>query len=196
MSSKPKKQDYKPPASQIALTKQAGKDFEKFDTLYNPALLDLKDQAGSDDIASILAGRANADTMGALTSGISYRATQDTDGVATNAGALSDQTGIARAKGLGARNDLAQNVLATRNKQSGVASQGLSSLARMETGTVLKDAENKKLKDDARMGMTSKLVFAAADFADKKGAFGKKDSKGSNAWNAFSDALKSQDRTG
>lgn len=188
MSSPPKKQDYQPGKNEIAVAQQGKKNFDKFQTLFNPALKDLRDEAVNNPVKEVFRGRANADTMQALTSGPSYDRTQQVGGSALAARALTDQVGSATKTAQQASNKLGVDVLATRNQQAGVASAGLSKLASMDNTKTLKDAKNSLLVRDAKLKMGTDLAFAGADkfgrdlFGDKFG----------DGFDAFKDALSEQ----
>lgn len=189
MGSKPKKQDYEATASDKALASQNLKDWQKFQNLYNPKLLELKDKAASGDVTATLKGRANADTMQAI-SAPSYIAANKTDNAGLIGSALSGQLGDAGAKGKKYQNDLETSILATRQGQAGVANQGLASLAKMDTNQRLEKIKNKQTVDSARSAMTGKLAMAGLSTANELGAFG--DGKGSQFVSGFVDNLNSQ----
>jgi len=189
MGSKPKKQDYEPTASDKALASQNLKDWQKFQNLYNPKLLELKDKATSGDVTATLKGRANADTMQAI-SAPSYTAANKTDNAGLIGSALSGQLGDAGAKGKKYQNDLETSILATRQGQAGVANQGLAALAKMDTNQRLKQIENKQTVDSARSAMTGKLAMAGLAGANQKGLFG--EGKGSEFIKNFTDNLNAQ----
>lgn len=189
MGSKPKKQDYEATASDKALASQNLKDWQKFQNLYNPKLLELKDKAASGDVTATLKGRANADTMQKI-SAPSYIAANSTDNAGLIGSALSGQLGDAGSKGKKYQNDLETSILATRQGQAGVANQGLAALAKMDTNERLKQIKNKQAVDSARNAMTGKLVMAGVSAGNEMGAFGT--GKGSKFLSAFTDNLNSQ----
>jgi len=188
MGSKPKQQDYQPTESDKALASKSLKDWQKFQDLYNPALLKLKDQAASGDVKNTLRGRANADTMQKV-SGPSYQMANSTDIGGKLGSALSGQLGQANVKGKKFRNDLETSILATRQGQAGVASQGLSDLAKMDTTSRLKKLESEQLVRGAKNAMTGQLATATLSGAGEAGLFG---AKGKEFFGNFNDALKGQ----
>lgn len=189
MGSKPKKQDYEPTDSDKALASQNLKDWKKFQNLYNPKLLELKEQSASGDVTRTLKGRANADTMQKI-SAPSYSAANKTDNAGLIGSALSGQLGDAGAKGKKYQNDLQTSILATRQGQAGVANQGLAALAKMDTNQRLKQIENKQTVDAARSAMTGKLAMGALATANELEVFG--DGKASNFIKGFTDNLNAQ----
>jgi len=195
MGSSPKKQDYQPTESDKALTRQSLKDFDKAHELYFPKLEELKAQAASGDVARTLRGRANADTMQKGTAP-SYLAANKTDNAGLLGSALSGQLGDASAAGEKFQNDMETSILATRQGQSGVASQGLSALAKMDTNARLQNLQNKQLVDQARSKMTGKLVMAGVNYGAEKGLFGGAGSKTNDFFQGFSDNLAAQNNRG
>jgi hypothetical protein len=189
MGSGPKKQDYEPTASDKALAKQNYKDWQKFQDLYNPKLLELKAASESGDVTRTLKGRANADTMQKV-SGPSYVAATKTDNAGLLGSALSGQLGDAGAKGKKFQNDLQTSILATRQGQAGVANQGLTALAKMDTTERLKSLENKQMVDAARSKMTGQLAMASLSAGNEAGLFGK--GKTSQFITRFTDNVNSQ----
>lgn len=172
MGSGPKQSEFQESEANIQQTRVAKADWDKFQNLYNPALLGLKKQAESDDTATMLRGRGNANAMQALTKNLSYSDVTNEDAAGMGANALGSTLGDATAKGLKARNDLSAGVLATRNKQAGVGNQGLSALANMETNNTLKDAENNRLVKGARTQALLKIGTSAVMKAGEEGMFG------------------------
>lgn len=194
MGSKPKQQDYKPSASDVAASQQSYSDWQKFQTLYNPKLLELKAQADSGDVTKTLRGRANADAMQKLSQS-SWTNANDTETAGLVSSGLTGALGQADTLGKKYQNDLGTSVLATRQGQAGVASQGLSALARMGTATALGAAENKMLVKNARTAAALKLGAAGVTFGANKldpngtGNFSK-------FMNAFQDNVAGQSRAG
>ena len=195
MGDSPKKQDFQPTESDKALTRQSLKDFDKAHELYFPKLEELKAQAASGDVARTLRGRANADTMQKGTAP-SYLAANKTDNAGLLGSALSGQLGDASARGEKFQNDMETSILATRQGQSGVASQGLSALAKMDTNARLQNLQNKQLVDQARSKMTGKLVMAGVNYGAEKGLFGGADSKSNEFFQNFSSNLAAQNNRG
>jgi len=193
MGSSPKKQDFQPTESDKTLAQQSLKDFDKAHELYFPKLEELKAQAASGDVARTLRGRANADTMQKGTAP-SYLAANKTDNAGLLGSALSGQLGDASAKGEKFQNDMETSILATRQGQSGVASQGLTALAKLDTNTRLQNLQNKQLVDQARSNMTGKLVMAGVQGGAKAGLFGGADSKINQFFQNFSSNLGEQNR--
>ncbi len=189
MGSSPKKQDYQPTESDKALASQNLKDWKKFQNLYNPKLLELKEQAASGDVTRTLKGRANADTMQKI-SAPSYIAANKTNNAGLIGSALSGQIGDAGVKGKKYQNDLETSILATRQGQAGVANQGLAALAKMDTNQRLEQLENKQKVDSARSAMTGQLAMAGLSAGNEANLFG--DGKGAQFIKGFTDNLNAQ----
>ena len=79
MSNKPKSQDYKPSEAEKtqAAVSKAEKDY--FDQKYGPLLREMRDLADKEDFSATARGRAQADTMQALTSRPSIQAARSVD---------------------------------------------------------------------------------------------------------------------
>ena len=67
MSGKPKKSEYKPSETEQTQAAIAAADARYFQQTYDPLLVEMRDKAATEDVASTLRGRAQADTMQALT---------------------------------------------------------------------------------------------------------------------------------
>ena len=67
MGSKPKQQEYKPSETEKTQAAIAKADADYFARTYDPLLLEMRDKAATEDVASTLRGRASADTYQALT---------------------------------------------------------------------------------------------------------------------------------
>jgi hypothetical protein len=174
MGSKPDKP--KEPESNKALAEGAAADYVKFQAIFNPALIDLRDQASSDSLQQTLVGRANATAMQALTANPSYEQTQSiggSTGSGAKAMALGNQIASARSAGRAAQNQLGANVLATRSGQSGVAARGLSQLARMDTEESVDIASANNLVKGAKAGAIGQIAMAGGLKAGEAGMFGK-----------------------
>ena len=154
MGSKPKAQDYKPPESEKASASVALAEYKQFKEKYDPLLQGMRDQSKSDDPRNILRGRANADTMQALTSTPSYRATQANDLTSDMSQALIGQLGQANEKGLGIQNQMKTNVLGVARGQAGDAQSGMAQASRLATSEALTRA---KAKQDVRAAKTKAI---------------------------------------
>ena len=86
MGSKPKKSEYKASDTEKTQAAIAAADQRYFQQTYDPLLVEMRDKAATEDVASTLRGRAQADTMQALTSpgggAQGYGMAQDVDSAA------------------------------------------------------------------------------------------------------------------
>ena len=144
MSTKPKSSDYKPSEMEKTSAAVAQAEYNRFKEKYDPLLLNMRDQSLSDDPTRIARGRANADTMQALTSQTSLRQATDVGSAASIAGGLSSQLGQATATGRQIQAKDQTNVLGTRRGQAADSSSGMSQLARMNTSEGLARAANRQ----------------------------------------------------
>jgi hypothetical protein len=161
MGSKPKKSDYKASESEKMSASIAMADKQAFDEKYGPLLKNMRDQSKSDDPTRQLRGRANADTMQALTSDLSFRDTQELERSGEIANAALGQLGQAGAKGAGIQNQLRTNVLGVARQQAADASSGMQNAARLETSTALNKAQAKQKERNARNAAAAQIAGTA-----------------------------------
>jgi hypothetical protein len=161
MGSKPKKQDYEASDAEKLTASVSLQLKEDFDRKYGELLKNMRDQSKSDDPTRALRGRANADTMQALTSDLSYRNTQELDRSGEIANAALGQLGQAGAKGAAIQNQLRTNVLGVAREQAADASSGLADAARMETSTQLNKAQAKQMERNARNAAAAQIAGSA-----------------------------------
>jgi hypothetical protein len=161
MGSKPKKQDYEASDAEKLTASVSLQLKEDFDRKYGELLKNMRDQSKSDDPTRALRGRANADTMQALTSDLSYRNTQELDRSGEIANAALGQLGQAGAKGAAIQNQLRTNVLGVAREQAADASSGLADAARMETSTQLNKAQAKQRERNARNAAAAQIAGSA-----------------------------------
>ena len=161
MGSKPKKQDYKASDAEKLTASVSLQLKEDFDRKYGKLLTNMRDQSKSDDPTRALRGRANADTMQALTSDLSFRNTQELERSGEIANAMVGQLGQAGAKGAAIQNQLRTNVLGVAREQAADASSGLADAARMETSTALNKAQAKQMERNARNAAAAQIAGSA-----------------------------------
>ena len=124
--------------------------YEDFKRLYGPLLRDMRDQSLSTDPTRQLRGRANADTMQALTKNPTYQGTQALTQSGETAQALTGQLGQASAKGKAIENTLQTNVLGTARGQAADAQSGMAQASNMATSNALNRAAAKQMTRNAR----------------------------------------------
>lgn len=154
MGSKPKKSEYKPTEAEKASAAVAMAEYKTFKKKYDPLLQQMRDKSKSDDPMKILRGRANADTMQALTENQTYRGTQANDLSSDMSKAYLGQLGQATEKGLGIQNQAKTNVLGIARKQAGDAQSGMAQASRLATSEALTRA---KAKQDVRAAKTAAI---------------------------------------
>ena len=171
--SKPKKQEYKPTEAEKMQASIALKEKQDFDRMYGPLLRETRDLSEKEDFSATARGRANADTMQALTAKPSIQATRSVDAAADVASAAGGQLAQADVQALTAKRKRQVGVLGTARGQQADATTGLSSVARIENTKSLQAAKDKQMVRDAttsaliKVGTTGGLTYAA-----KKGGAG------------------------
>jgi hypothetical protein len=160
MSSKPKRADYQPSASDKASASVAMAEYEYFKAQYDPLLRQMRDKSMTEDVASGLRGRANADVMQAL-SGPSYQAAAGGDGGGDLAQALQGQTTLANVGALDVQNKMRTNVLGTARGQAADAQTGLAQAARLSTSEALTRAKANQAVAQAKAGAAGQIAGAA-----------------------------------
>ena len=144
MGSGPKKQDYEASESERASASVAMAEYEYFKRNYDPLLQQMRDQSMTEDIGSNLRGRANADTMQALTSQPTYQATQSTTATGDMAQAYQGQLGVANQSAKQIQNTMRTNVLGTARGQAADAQTGMAQASRLATSKALERAKAKQ----------------------------------------------------
>lgn len=175
MGSSPKKQDYQASAAEKASANVALQQYQKFKRVYDPLLQNMRDESKSEDSTKKLRGRANADTMQALTSAPSYANTQVSDIASDQSKALQGQLGIASASGKNIQNQMKTNVLGTATGQAADAQSGMAQASRLATSEALTRAQAKQTKRSARNAALGEIAGATMVLGAEKGMFGKGD---------------------
>ena len=159
MASKPKAADYKPSAADKANASVAMSEYRFFKQNYDPLLQQMRDKSMTEDFSATLRGRANADTMQAL-SPTGYRSTQRSDLPSDMNTALQGQLQQASAAGKEIQNTMQTNVLGISRKQTADAQTGMSQAARLGTSEALARAQAKQTEKDALYGAGAQLITA------------------------------------
>jgi hypothetical protein len=155
--SSPKAKDYQPTEAEKASASVALANYNYFKQNYDPILQQMRDKARTEDPAQILRGRANADTMQALTQP-SYRNTQQLDYSSDLSKAYQGQLGQAEARGTQIQNTMGTNVLGIARGQEADATTGMSKLSRLATSEALGRAKNKQQVAQAKMNAATNLA--------------------------------------
>lgn len=150
MSSKPKKQDYKPSASEIASAAVAKAEKDYFNAQYDPLLKKMRDESLNERVDKTLRARANADTMQTLAGQADYDlAASGSDG-GDLAQAYQAQLAQADRAAIDIRNKKQLGVLGVARGQAGDAQSGMSAAANMGASRVLTQAKAKQTERAAK----------------------------------------------
>tara|TARA_R110002050_G_scaffold17242_3_gene51405 strand:- start:3702 stop:4304 length:603 start_codon:yes stop_codon:yes gene_type:complete len=198
MGSKPKQQDYQASGAEKASASVAMAEYKNFKKKYDPLLQEMRDKSLTEDVTTSLRGRANADTMQALTSQPSYQGTQSNTSAGDMAQAYQGQLGIANTSGKDIQNKMQTNVLGTARGQAADAQTGMAQASRLGTSQALTRAKANQAVRSAKTSAIGQIAGAAVskfgELQDTAGADGasKKDSFASR----FMEALDSQNKYG
>ena len=161
MSSKPKKQDYKPSKADQANAAVAMAEYNKFKQMYDPLLQQMRDKSLTveADAGARLRGRANADSMQAL-SGPSVAAVRNVDTAGDMAKAVTGQYGIANRSAKQVANTMQTNVLGTARGQAADAQTGMAQASRLGTAEALSKAKAKQDVAQAKLNAAADIGSA------------------------------------
>lgn len=176
MGSTPKKQEYQASAAEKASAAVAMAEYKNFKKKYDPLLQQMRDKSMSEDPSTTLRGRANADTMQALTSSTNYQQTQENNIPSEMGRALGGQLQVANVSGLDIQNKMRTNVLGTARGQAADAQSGMAQASRLGTSQALARASAAQTKRSARSKALGQVAGAALVFGAEKGMFGDKGS--------------------
>lgn len=160
MSSKPKQSDYKPSEAEKASASVAKAEYDYFKQKYDPLLQQMRDQSLTEDVQSGLRGRANADTMQALTAQPSYQQTQNLSIAGDLAQAYQGQLGIANTEAKKIQNTMQTGVLGTARGQAADAQTGMAKASRLATSSALTRAKAKQDVAQAKLNAAVQLGSA------------------------------------
>jgi len=162
MSSKPKGSDYKASEEEKALASVSLADKKFFRENYLPKLTELRDQSAQQDYQGVARGRAQADTMQALTSRPSIQAARSVDSAANLASAAGSQQAQADFQALQAKRQRQVGVLGTARGQAADATTGLSRAAQIQSTKDLEFAKARQQERDARFAAGLKIATTGA----------------------------------
>jgi len=158
MSSKPKAGAYKASEQEKALASVSLAEKNYFREKYLPKLTELRDRATTEDYSGVAAGRAQADTMQALSGRPTIKAAQSVDAAADLASAAGAQQLQGRVQGLTAQRGDQVNVLKNARGMQADAQSGLSRAARIESSKQLEFARAKQARRNANFRFASNLA--------------------------------------
>lgn len=157
----PKQADYKPSAADKANASVAMAEYQFFKQEYDPLLQQMRDKSMSENFSETLRGRANADTMQAI-SPSGYRSTQISDVPSDLNMATQGQLQQASAAGKKIQNTMQTNVLGTASGQKADAQTGMGIASRLGTSEALSRAKANQIEDDAKLGAGANLLTSVA----------------------------------
>jgi len=207
MGSKPKQQDYQASGAEKASASVAMAEYKNFKKKYDPLLQEMRDKSLTEDVTTGLRGRANADTMQALTSQPSYQGTQSNTSAGDMAQAYQGQLGIANTSGKQIQNKMQTNVLGTARGQAADAQTGMAQASRLGTSQALTRAKANQDVAQAKMNAAVEIGTAAVGEGLKNkqggGTFftpnnnaGKKNQSAFNSGGSLSDRLSASQARG
>jgi hypothetical protein len=161
MGSKPKAKNYEASAGEKASASVAMAEYKYFKEKYDPLLQKMRDESLNSKVEKTLRGRANADTMQALTSGPMAKFALDGQGADDLAKAYQGQLGQVDAKAEKIRNQAQMNVLGVARGQAGDAQSGMAQAANLQTSQALTRAKNKQMVANAKMTAVGQVAGAA-----------------------------------
>jgi len=147
MGSKPKKSEYKPSETEKTQAAIAAADQRYFQQTYDPLLVEMRDKAATEDVASTLRGRAGADTMQALSPGggaQGYSMAQDVGSAANLAIGATGQMLSANTAAKDAKVTQQVGVLGTARGQAADAGDALAGASRLARSEGLTKAAGKQ----------------------------------------------------
>lgn len=160
MSSGPKQQDYEASAAEQASASVAMAEYNYFKQKYDPLLQQMRDKSMTEDVSSGLRGRANADTMQALTSQPNYAQTQSTSATGDMAQAVQGQLGVANTSAKDVQNRMRTNVLGTARGQAADAATGMAQASRLATSEALQRAKSNRTVAEAKFNAAGQIAGA------------------------------------
>lgn len=156
--SKPKSSEYKASEQEKALASVSLAEKNYFRQKYLPKLTQLRDRASTEDYESVATGRAQADTMQALSGRPSLAASRSVDSAADMASAAGAQALQGRTQGLAAQRGDQVNVLKNARGMAADAQSGLSKAARISSTKQLQFAQAKQNRRNANFRAATQLV--------------------------------------
>lgn len=155
--SKPKSSEYRASEQEKALASVSLAEKNYFRQKYLPKLTQLRDRASTENYEGVATGRAQADTMQALSARPSLAAARSVDSAADMASAAGAQALQGRVQGLTAQRGDQVNVLKNARGMAADAQSGLSKAARIASTKQLQFAQAKQNRRNANFAMGTKL---------------------------------------
>lgn len=171
----PKPEKPEPSKNEIMSAAVAKADYDRYKKLYAPLLRRQRDESRSGDADRIAQSRANADVMQAAANRPTVTPTgqvANTDGGGLVAQALQGQAQDARTKAALVNNNRKVQTLNAANKMGQTASQGLSTLARLDANTSTQKLKNTMQVEGSKFAALGQLVGTGMAVGASKGMFG------------------------
>lgn len=169
-----KKSDYAESASERAQAEVAKSEYARFKEKFAPLLVKRATESQTDALKTTLRGRANADTMQAL-SKPSIAVAESSNAAGSMADAVQGQLATANASAREYQNKVGANVLAKAQQQAGTSIEGLSQAARLSTSAALAKAQARQevaqAKINALAQVGSQFVSTGAENYSQTGDF-------------------------
>lgn len=169
--SKPKSSEYKASEQEKALASVSLAEKNYFRQKYLPVLTELRDRSSTEDYEGVATGRAQADTMQALSGRPSLAAARSVDSAADMASAAGAQALQGRAQGLTAQRGDQVNVLKNARGMAADAQSGLSKAARIASTKQLEFARAKQARRNANFAAAQKIGVATINKIQDTGGF-------------------------
>ena len=157
MGSRPKKPEFKASEQEKALAQVSLAEKNFFRNNYLPKLTQLRDRATRENYESVATGRAQADTMQAL-SRPNLRAAQSVGAAADMASAAGAQALQGRYQGLAAKRGDQVNVLKNARGMQADAQQGLARAAKIESSKQLQLAQARQTRRNANFDFAKDIA--------------------------------------
>ena len=166
MAGKPKEKDYRPSETEKIQAAVAAADAAYFQQTYDPLLVEMRDRS-KEDLSPLFAGRAQADTMQALSpegGAAGYSVASDIDMAANLARGATEQLLSANVAAKREQIKRQTEVLGVASGQSADATQALSQVSRLERSKGLAEA---RAKQDLRLAKRDTAFKAGMSLASQ-----------------------------
>jgi hypothetical protein len=185
MSSKPKKQDYKPSAAEIASAAVAKAEKDYFNAQYDPLLKKMRDESLNERVDKTLRARANADTMQTLAAKADYDLSASGADGGDLAQAYQAQLADADEAAIDIRSKKQLGVLGVARGQAGDAQSGMGAAANMGASRVLTQAKAKQTERAAKTAALGQIATSAIVQGAKNMKTRGKDAQGNEVKGSF-----------
>tara|TARA_R110001592_G_scaffold238307_1_gene497931 strand:+ start:206 stop:844 length:639 start_codon:yes stop_codon:yes gene_type:complete len=155
--SKPKASEYKASESEKATASVGLHEKKFFREEYIPKLKEMRDTSEKQDYTGVAEGKANADTMQALTNRPALAATRSVDATADLASAATGQAANAYFQGTVGKKEDQLGVLKNARGLANTATSGLSRAGKIETSNLLASATAKQTRRNAQIKAGGRL---------------------------------------